>query len=270
MKIKILMMLKDEDELARPWVHYHGALVGFENLIVYDNGTVSPPTLRALDWARKAGVEVSRDYHTAADFIRKGEILGDGIKALAGSADFFFPLDCDEFLAVGAPDDVRCDKTAIDQELANYLGCPQPLRIGFGLDSHPRLPGQFRLSLEQRKTFFASGMCKTLDHGFHEGQTCQGLEALRTRIVYVHFHYKPYEVLQKHARAKLVPYTADFSRDGLNAYIDRQGPGFHCAMHLLKTEEEYRIEFDQFHYQTYGKIVEAFTTVVGGLPFGLQ
>jgi SAM-dependent methyltransferase len=262
LKIKIIMMLKNEDDLVEPWIKYHAALVGYHNLILLDNGSTSARTLAALQRAARQGAAVNAQFSTAEHFMSRGEMYAGLIKLMDQKqvADFWFPLDCDEFLAIGDPEDIRCDRDSLFAELAPYLRSPHPLMISAGLNNHPLMPGCFKWS-PQRKTFFAAGACDYLDHGFHHGRSRQGLEGLQTRIVYIHYHYKPYALLIEHAKAKLAPYTDDFSPGGLLAYGLAKRPAFHCVHHLLTSEDDYYRSFDGTDYVQ----VPAFVAALAGL-----
>ena len=41
-RVRCIMMQKDESFLLEPWLLYNGYLFGFENLTVYDNGSILP------------------------------------------------------------------------------------------------------------------------------------------------------------------------------------------------------------------------------------
>lgn len=269
MKIKIIVMLKNEDDLLLPWIKYHGWLVGFDNLIVFDNGSTSERTLAALRWAESMGVMVDRTWSTQQDFADRGEKYSTFIqeKDRKNDADFWLPLDCDEFLAVVEGGILKIDRDAIRSEIASYANSTRPLAIFAGLDNHPKLHGCFKWSPTQKKTFFAAGACKDLDHGFHAGRSKLGGEPIKTNIVYVHFHYKPYDILIEHSKEKLLPYTDDFSLDAMKQYIADRRLAFHCAVHLVRSEVEYLSSFNSAEYSSFPCVADAFSSIGETIPF---
>ena len=72
MNIAILMMQKNESELLDKWLRYHGYLVGFENLYVYDNGSESQEIISLLEKYQQFGVNVDFEHNQRADFEGKG------------------------------------------------------------------------------------------------------------------------------------------------------------------------------------------------------
>jgi hypothetical protein len=72
MKIRIITMLKNENDLTLPWIKYHGSLVDYENLIILDNGSTDERTLLALKWGAERGAAVDYQYSTKAQFVERG------------------------------------------------------------------------------------------------------------------------------------------------------------------------------------------------------
>ena len=268
--VKIFVMLKNEDDLTLKWLKYHGSLVGYENLVVLDNGSDSPATTAALAWARERGVVVHSEFSTPVDFVKKGRIIERLIKQndAKNPADFYLPLDCDEFVSVVTNDGVDCSRDALRAELIRHLDSPDPLLIHAGLDNNPHKPGWFRWSPGQRKIFFAANTCEFLDHGYHCGMSRLGTDPTRTRIVYIHYHFKPFDTLVEHSRAKLLPFTQDFSAANMEKYSkDPNRPGTHCAVHLVRTREEYQRLFDGPEYAEFPAVADKFRAVGETLPF---
>ena len=73
MKIACLMMQKNETELLEPWILYHGALFGHENLYIYDNGSDDPKTVELIHrLALKYPVNFDFSFAKKSDFESKG------------------------------------------------------------------------------------------------------------------------------------------------------------------------------------------------------
>lgn len=270
MQIKIIMMFKNEDDLLRPWVRYHKELVGPENLIIFDNGSTSPRTQELIAEIRERdGVEIIGDFSSPEDFVTRGDLYRKTIQRLDQNnpADFYFPLDCDEFLAVLDQDGISMQREAIINELRNFVSCEAPLLIGSGLDNNPSNPGWFKWAPNQRKTFFAQNTCKWLDHGFHSGATKNGAAGVKTRMVYVHFHYKPYPIFIEHSKAKLMPFLDEFSESTLRKYLDERKSAFHCARYMLMSMSDYYSIFEGSSYIQIPAVELALRNVGEGLPF---
>jgi hypothetical protein len=269
LRVKIVTMLKNEDELALKWVKYHASMVGYENLILLDNGSDSADTRAALTWASEQGANVSAAFSKQADFVKRGSIIGNIIKRLDAEdpADFYFPLDCDEFLSVWSDGRLDCSREGLEAELSRWLDCERPLLIYAGLDNSPHKPGFFRWSLGQRKMFFARDACVFLDHGFHCGMTRAGGEPERTKIVYIHYHFKPYGLLVAHSKAKLAPFTSDFSVDNMKKHVAGRKHAWHCAEHLLRTPEDYALSFACEMFLPFPEVAPKFASINEALPF---
>jgi len=199
-RIGIMMMEKDEDDHLRSWLDYHSFLFGPENLYVWDNDSSSDKCRHTLGEYESRGVIVNYDLKTPTDFRRKGITFGQKMNELdaIGSYDFYFPLDCDEFLAVEyAPGVLRCDPDTIAEELAELSGEDRALGIQwayYNIIGHK----DYFWRIPHIKTFFRTGTFEWMDHGYHEGRA-KVPGRRETRFVYIHYHYKPHAVIVKHS-----------------------------------------------------------------------
>jgi hypothetical protein len=266
---KIIMMMKNENDLVLPWVLYHGTLFGFENLTIIDNGS-EPEVKRHLELVESYGVSVIYNYNSVTDFLKKGDIVAQIIRDMddASPADFYFPLDCDEFIgAEDAENGYKFDIHYIEGVLAEYLGSKDSLTISAYLDNHPTLPGRFKKSGPQRKSFFPARTCAGLDRGFNNPRLRTAGGRRQTKIVYVHYHFKPYELLQAHARQKLQAFISDLSEENIKNHIENKGSGFHYARHLLMTERDYLSRINASLYQDVPSFTDFFDLADIKLPF---
>lgn len=248
MRIACLMMQKNEREILAPWLAYHADLFGAENIFVYDNGSTCGITKEILKRYADQGVNVDYSRKTFRDFSCKGEILSEKIQQLdqTGGYDFYFPLDCDEFVAVQADDgSINIDRESIDCFLLTIQGDQRVLMIGAALDNNPIHEDSYRLHSEQRKCFFAVNACRSLDIGFHAGRAKNSQEFLKTKIAYFHIHHKPFKAYRYFSYQKLVGRLTDLSKESLHAYWERRAPGFHLVPALLMSEEEYDQQFSR-------------------------
>lgn len=239
------MMCRDEENLIRQWLEYHGQLFGYENLYVFDNGS-SDTTADILKEFKGNGVHCDFSQQGRQAFDNKGELFEGIIKKFdkENPSDFYFPLDCDEFICVEKSKGIfSSEKKDIIDYLASLRDRKEVLMIGGGIDNNPYRPGLFRISLEQRKCFFTKNSCAYLDHGFHVGRSLWTNERFKTKIFYYHFHYRPYEIMIRSTINKLGEGFQNKTSEEVEAYIRAGGPGFHVARNLLITEDNYKSSF---------------------------
>lgn len=241
--VACVMMQKDESVLLEPWLTYHGHLFGLEHLYVIDNGSVRPDVRSTLERFAAKGVHVDYTHTTREDYLNKGDIVGAWIRQLdaAGTYDFFFPTDCDEFLLKQTATGFTCDRTAIHNYLVTLLREPQTLRMRYQLDNHPLLPDCY-VHAGSSKTFFAASAFGWTDHGHH----CDGsrlAEGSRyTALVHAHFHHMPFERLIQTARQRWI---GSIDIDDRNGLVNYTGPSAHLARYLLMTRDEYYGQFNK-------------------------
>lgn len=270
MKVTCLMMQKNEHQLLEPWILYHGLHFGFENLVVYDNGSTLESVVTTLEKYQALGVNVQWTFGSKSDFENKGLIFSEEIKRLDSQdpSDFYFPMDCDEFVVVEkGHDEVKCDSLSIFTELARHEGGSAPLVIGAAFDNSPLYNNYFYRTEGQRKTFFTKGTCRTLDLGFHDGKTHSKESAVKTKVCYVHFHYKSFTQYAESAMQKLEGRIKDFSKNSLKAFSKERLAGFHLVGPLLDGRDHYyQSHFNRFqkHSKNY-RDLRSFSLVIGNL-----
>ena len=236
------MMQKNETLLLDPWIKYHTSLLGSDHVFVYDNGSTDPAVLRILHNAEQTGLNVFWEHARQEDFTNKGEIIAGLIKRLDEERphDFYFPLDCDEFLACLLPDgSASCKKQDIADALNPYLSSKEVLVISHKYWNNLLFPNLYAISTSSKKCFFARGTCQSLDHGFHHARTRQGNEECKTTIAYFEFHYRTYAYHRSTNKQKLIGLVPDFSRKALRDYAKKRSDNFHCAQELLQSKYEY-------------------------------
>jgi hypothetical protein len=237
-KVAMIMMQKNEDELLNKWADFHGALFGYENLYIFDNGSTSEESIKALNSLESLGCNINREHNTKKDFEAKGDIIGNKIKELEAlnKYDFYFPLDCDEFLGVVNDNDkASFDIEDIEAELSKYIGSKEVLVNKFQFLNSPISKQHFALG-GARKCFFYKGNFKYLDIGFHRAKNLHSDVEIRTNIIQVHFHQKPFEEIKKYALQKL-SHRVDV--DDLNKLKTYKGPGHHLTKYFFMDEFTY-------------------------------
>ena len=269
MKVACIMMEKNEDLLLLSWIHYHGALFGYENLYVFDNGSDNPNLLndlKRLEVDKRINVDYSKNRNS--DFEAKGDLMVATIRKLEESSnyDFFLPLDCDEFVCVDRSGDVSFGKNEIIEELQKYRSSPDALKINgcfYNVYGKP----DFYYYLDNPKTFFASGAAGHLDIGYHDGKSRLSENKTETSIKLVHLHNKPFEITKEHARLKLGSRVKSMSLEDLQAY---RGPGEHLVRYFFWTEENYLESFPQDKAQHLPGLSEAIRNLGVPIPLPMQ
>jgi hypothetical protein len=240
-RVACLMMQKDEDHLLEPWIQYHAYLFGIENLFIWDNGSSSEQTKRILKEYQGKGLNVDFSYTTEVDFRRKGVILGDKIKELDSLEryDFYFPVDCDEFLVLRQPDDkVLSDRSSILRALMDLDQEIDALGMNWAYYNIIGHQGHF-WGLPHKKTFFRSGTFKIMDHGYHEGKSKLSEGRKDTDFAYMHYHHKPHAIIVEHSKNKLRPYMNIDNEEELRAVYDKN----RLVRFILDSEEQYLKKF---------------------------
>jgi len=270
MNIAIIMMQKNELDLFPIWIKYHGELVGYNNIYVFDNGS-DEYMESLLGKAEEKGVNIDRNHKTGYDFENKGNIIAKKIRELDKlniPHDFYFPIDCDEFIGVEKQDgEVSINRKDIVDTLMNYIKSPDILMIKHGFDNHPSKYSLFGRK-GRRKCFFAQGSCRKLSLGFHTGKAYHSEKEVRTNIVYFHFHNKPIDLLKFHSLQKLENRVSNFLLPTLIKHRNEKRRGSHLINHLLfKDEIDYENEFERLFPKTAIRNIDVLTDKLINLGF---
>ena len=230
------MMQKDEGELLNSWIQHHLKITDPEQIIILDNGSTCPHTLKILTKVRNLGVEVLYDHKTSDDFERKGEIIANIIRQRQNDAesDFLIPLDCDEFLAVQKTDDLEASFNREDfqkslSELRKQTGYFK-VRVHYFNDTET--PDLYHVSYNPQKFFFGQSLLGTLDTGFHSPQlddSCQENILNTSNIIAFHYHNKSFSIRRANAINKMRRRVCNFCPDELRQF---HGPGMHLINDL--------------------------------------
>lgn len=241
-RVKCITMHRDEDVLLEPWLRYHGYLFGFENIFIFDHGSVHPEVLATLAFYEQLGVEIRRDLTTPGDFHGKGAHFANVIRHWDNSADydFVFPLDCDEFLGAFTPDGVTCARDTIHATLDGLTERRYAFDFDVGLFNVPDRPGWFWADLSPKR-FLARGTVGEIDFGNHAITSIHGSRTTHTSLVYLHQHYRPHERARERARRNLSSFVDIDDAESLRTY---DGPGLHLVNHFLMNERDYLRDFD--------------------------
>ncbi len=237
LRVCCVMMQRNEVNNLEPWLRYHAHLFGIENLCVIDHGSEHPKIIAILEAYQKRGLQVRR-LPATADYRRKGEFVSEVMLTLDAFKlyDIFLPLDCDEFVALrDETGQYLCARDAILDYLGTLTQRETILEVKENLLNILGAPGKF-LPLPYQKVFFAGGHCGVVDHGSHHDQSGRGRQAEATRLVYLHFHHRPYARQVEASLAKLRPYVDVYDRAAVERF---RGPGWHLVHHIFNGKTAY-------------------------------
>lgn len=113
-KIVIFTMVKNEDDIIREWIEYHGKIFGYNNLYIIDNNSDDNTFEICKEYTGKGLFLKQED-----DYLKKGEYTTCYSKNT--NCDIFIPLDIDEFLVYYNKDNNTVSKNNIVSYLENLL-----------------------------------------------------------------------------------------------------------------------------------------------------
>jgi hypothetical protein len=134
-----LVMMQRNSPLIEAWFRYHGYLVGFENLTVFDNGSTDPAVVAALRRYQRAGSTILWQHRTDDDFVNRAAHFGNVVAQWAreGSFDAAMLVESDDFVALFDRDGLSCGRDAIADHAAVLAGREQRFEIGLALRRAP-------------------------------------------------------------------------------------------------------------------------------------
>jgi len=243
-RVACTVMLKNEHALVGAFLRYHANLFGAENLFVFDNGTTDQETLETLARFEAEGVNVDRSFPEKQDYTQKGKIVGNLIKRLNRDADYdlYILLDCDEFVAMKIQNEYTCNPEKIHRYLDSLKGEKRILTVNLSLSNIIGKIYQFQAAA-YLKTIFPRNVLVETDHGHHAGTSRTGAGSAPCDIVYVHYHYRPYDEVVRYARQKLSTVMPSEVLDDVDRLRSYKGQGWHMVDYLVGGAEAYYEQF---------------------------
>jgi hypothetical protein len=125
MRIKLFTMVKDEVDIIRDWIIYHGCMFGWDSIYVIDNFSTDG-TYEII--VNEFGNLIH--YIQEADYGKKGDLMTDLMnKFCTEPDDYAFPIDIDEFIVYYDKYDNNYS-VCIDKNLIlNYINNLPPSRV---------------------------------------------------------------------------------------------------------------------------------------------
>ncbi len=234
-RVRCITMQRDETQLLGAWLRYHGALFGFDNLVVFDNGSSERSVVHTLTQAERAGVDVRWTHRDRRDFEQRGSHLHNlmrGWQEADAAYDFAIPLDCDEFLVTWTRTGLDCRAAGIAAELERRRGEQRALAIPTALFNVPGRPGWFAVE-DQRKCFLPAHATGEIDAAWRFVTSSRAAGVCDTTFATLHFRNKPLRELRARARVR---FEGGVPADG--------EPGAHLAAVVELDEHAYLHRFD--------------------------
>jgi len=243
-KLALFLMCKDEGYMLEAWIKHHITIVPPNHLFIFDNGSTDTLTIEILLSAETLGCKVEWKFDSKKHFLGKGTVMKLKMQELDvfDDFDFYIPLDTDELLAIKSNEHFEVSSEAIHAALSTLPILDAPLKIVTGLQSNPYHAGYF-LRTGLNKTFFRRETVKSLDVGYHWGQTIGGGTPFETAITLIDFHYMGLDEVKRRARQRIEGrIELDSGREFLDEYASKKLPGFHSLDELNLTSERYKAD----------------------------
>lgn len=261
-KTAILMMQKDERNLLEFWFTYHADLIGPGNLFIFDNGSTDPVVIDTLNRIVNKGGHVIWEFDDPESYCNKGLVLLNKMKELREKGyRLFFPMDCDEFVAVRGEAGPSISRVDIRKELYRNLDF-SVCQMEYCYSNHPQDPTLFK-EVPHRKVLGRFQDIDWMGCGFHHVR--RTMEP--SNFLYFHYHNRPFKDLKDKAAAKIAAHGYDLSERSLAAFITSRENGWHSAKEYLTGESEYAAMHNSSNYEEYTGLYDWFLHHLERVPF---
>ena len=224
--VKLFTMVKDEVDIVRDWVIYHGCLFGWDNIYVIDNYSTDGTYEELLEFKNLIHITRKIDYKKKGKYMQK-MIAKYAINTIA------FPIDIDEFVVYY---NINDKIISVDKELINnYINNLEPCSVYKANYLYPILPnpiGYNRSTIELDYSDYcdmgnlAKSFINTkyfngiIDHGNHI--PCNNYKL--TNIVLLHFHNRSIEQIKKKVKNNVIGLGYSLKTDDISKITDNS-PG---------------------------------------------
>ena len=200
--VKIFTMVKDEVDIIKDWIIYHGSMFGFNNIYVIDNYSTDGTFEIINEFGHLINIFREPDYAKKGDYMKK--LINNYC-----NNEIAFPIDIDEFIIYYDNNEVSIDKNLIN----NYINSLQPSTIykanyilsiidnntpnGYNRALVESDYGRYINMGNHAKSFFNTQYYKgSIDHGNHIYHMENNNYQL-TKICLIHYHYRNLEQMKK-------------------------------------------------------------------------
>jgi len=233
-KITICTMVKNEDDIVRQWIEYHGEIFGYANLYIIDNFSDDSTYEICKEYLSK-GIQLFR----GSDYTNKGNYMTHFKNTT--DCDIFIPLDIDEFICRYDEYSNSVYKNGIIEYLhsllnsnngvfkMNYLG---PINTtdedGLSKFTHAVL-NDYKSAA---KTFIIKKYMDPMfqfDHGNH----CHTSNYVMSNLTLIHYHERSNEQIYKKCLANVTGLGYSLDLDELKRLKEKGCDGSHRVEQMI-------------------------------------
>jgi hypothetical protein len=251
--VKIYTMVKDECDIIKDWILYHGYLFGFNNLYIIDN--------YSTDGTYEIINEFKNDVHVfrEVDYKKKGVYMTNLINKYSEPNELSFPIDIDEFIVYY---DKKINKINTNKEIIsdylknipkkklykmNYIIVEPDNKSGYKQATIESNYGYYSDYGNHAKSFINMTLFNNIiDHGNH----INSKNFYLTDLCLLHFHERNLEQIKK----KIINNCSGFNYDISNVSKLKQlilhnpcVPGNHHVNKMIKVlENTYELNYRNY------------------------
>lgn len=253
--VKLFTMVKDEVDIIKEWILYHGHLFGYNNLFIVDNFSTDG-TFEVINSFKNLGVNIFREV----DYKQKGYIMTNLIKTYC-SNEFGYPIDIDEFIVYydKTNNTISVDRNTILNYFSNLPIEPvyktnfilSRITNGIGYENAvvEAVCGVHRNCGNSAKSFFNTTLFTgTIDHGNH--YLCDNYYL--TDLCIVHYHHRSLNQLKKKIYNNVLGLGYDLNDiSQLKQHILKGSAGFHHIISIINIlENRYVLPTHEYNSHT--------------------
>lgn len=217
--IKIFTMVKDESDIIKDWLLYHGSIFGLDNIFIIDNYS-NDGTYEILEKYQNI-IHLSREE----DYKLKGTYIKDLIDNNCLEDDIIIPIDADEFLVYYENNAISTNK----KKIINYIkSLPEYdiykiKYINTFIESNNKY-GYKRATIQcnygyyekYSKSFFKKSLYSgNIDHCFNLKDDNNYL----TNISFIHYKYRNLEQILNKIKNNIIGLGYKYDYEWLKKYI---------------------------------------------------
>ena len=200
--VKIFTMVKDEIDIVRDWLIYHGSMFGFGNIYIIDNYSTDGTYELLINMSLEIPIHVSR----LPNYALKGKYMKKLIEKYGKDDKIAYPIDIDEFVVLYNKENNTIDINK--QNILHYIdNLPEHkvYKTNYIISKITKENGYDRATIESThgyysdygknaKSFFNTKLFKNvdIDHGNHYETSDYYL----TDICLVHYHWRNTEQMK--------------------------------------------------------------------------
>ena len=195
---KVFCLTKNEYDLLEDFLLYYGSLVGYENVVLIDNGSTHPKIPEIYKKYENRGVRIHVDRRQMR---KQSDMMTDCMRLYQNECEFMLPLDTDEFIYCVNGQSLTMDTIArylndapkvfsgiFYKHVMNSVVDPNDPSYKNFCHEHPaRSMTKFKAANIQKVIVRSSAFCYLI-MGNHEANTHYGYRMVSADLGLLHFH----------------------------------------------------------------------------------